>query len=152
MLRRMPRTLAGLALITLSSLGAQGQGLSLGGDWTVVTMARDGSWGLGTGTSPGPAIAAAIRNCKAMASGASDCGAQFATTRGGWIIANLCGDRKILATADTREEAERAALRREIALEQFYAPDTAPCRRVVTVDPRGVLLPPIGPSIAVHTD
>src|SRR5262245_43225231 len=64
---------------------------------TVVTMARDGSWGVATAGSQGQAIAAAIRDCKAMAPPPSDCGAQFVTTRGGWVIANLCRDHKISA-------------------------------------------------------
>src|SRR5262245_33080713 len=36
-------------------------------DWTVVTMAADGSWGVATASSVGPAIADAIRDCRAMA-------------------------------------------------------------------------------------
>jgi hypothetical protein len=42
---------------------------------TVVTMAPDGSWGVATAGSHGPAIAAAIRDCRAMAGAQSDCGA-----------------------------------------------------------------------------
>jgi hypothetical protein len=137
MLGRVPRTLTSLALITLSSLGAQGQGLSLGEDWTVLTMAGDGSWGVGTGISAGPAIAAAIRNCRSTTVAPSDCGAQLATTRGGWIIAKLCGNQRIMATAETLEDAERAVLNREIALKRSYAPHMPPCRRLLTVDPKG---------------
>jgi hypothetical protein len=79
---------------------------------TVVTLARDGSWGVATAASQGPAIAGAIRDCRAMAGGPSDCGAQFATTRGGWIVAKLCGEHKILVTAETRQAAGQAALAR----------------------------------------
>jgi hypothetical protein len=64
---------------------------------TVATMARDGSWGVATAGSQGQAIAAAIRDCQAMAAAPSDCGSQFVTTRGGWVIANLCRDHKISA-------------------------------------------------------
>lgn len=35
-------------------------------DWTVVTMAPDGSWGSATEPSVGQALAKAIGNCKAM--------------------------------------------------------------------------------------
>jgi len=80
---------------------------------TVVTMAQDGSWGVGTAGSHGPAIAAAIHDCRAMSGGPSDCGAQFITSRGGWVIAGLCGNQKIFVTAATLEDAERAAMERE---------------------------------------
>src|SRR5262249_41534230 len=104
---------------------------------TVVTLARDGSWGVATAGSQGPAIAAAIRDCHAMAAAArSDCGAQFSTTRGGWVVATLCGDHKIIVAAETREAAEQAALAREMSLKSLYG-----CTRVVTVNPRGVVLP-----------
>ena len=108
---------------------------------TVVTLARDGSWGVATAGSQGQAIAAAIRDCKAMAAAPTDCGAQFVTTRGGWVIANLCGDHKLIVVAETREAAEQAALVREADLKRLYVPDMPPCRRVLTVDPRGVALP-----------
>jgi hypothetical protein len=108
---------------------------------TVITLSRDGSWGLATAASLGHAIAAAIRDCRATAASPSDCGAQFATTRGGWVVANLCGDQKILATAAAREDAEAMALVRERKLRQVYAAAMPPCRRVLTVDPRGVVVP-----------
>jgi hypothetical protein len=88
---------------------------------TVVTLARDGSWGVATAASQGPAIAGAIRDCRAMAGGANDCGAQFATTRGGWVVAKLCGDHKIIVTAETRQAADQAALARELALKRLQS-------------------------------
>ena len=103
---------------------------------TVVTLAQDGSWGVATAASQGPAIAGAIRDCRAMAGGASDCGAQFATTRGGWVVAKLCGDHKILVTAETRQAADEAAVVRELALKRLHV-----CTRVLTVGPQGVVLP-----------
>ena len=103
---------------------------------TVVTLARDGSWGVATAASQGPAIAGALRDCRALAGGASDCGAQFATTRGGWVVAKLCGDHKILVTAETRQAAEQAAAVRELSLKRLYA-----CTRVLTVGPHGVVVP-----------
>jgi len=109
-------------------------------DWTVVTMARDGSWGIATAALQGPAIASAIHDCKAMSSGQSDCGAQFTTIRAGWTIANLCGDHKIIVTGFSLVDAEKAALDREIELQLFYAPDLPPCKRVVTVDPAGAIV------------
>lgn len=81
-------------------------------------MAREGSWGVATANSAGPAITAAIRDCRAMAGAPSDCGAQFAATRNGWVLGILCGDQKILATASNLKEAEAAASRREA---EFFA-------------------------------
>jgi hypothetical protein len=104
-------------------------------DWTVLTMARDGSWGVACRSSQSQAMAEAIRFCVAMAGGASNgCGAQSAATRGGWAIGNQCGDHSIMATGSTLMEAEREALNREISLQLSYVPDLPPCRRVVTVD------------------
>jgi hypothetical protein len=109
---------------------------------TVVTLARDGSWGVARAGSQGPAIAAAIRACRAMAGTASDCGAQFTTVRSGWVIASLCGVRKVIAAAETREAAEQAMLLREYNLKPLHGPDMPPCRRVVTVNPTGATVTP----------
>jgi hypothetical protein len=105
------------------------------GDWTVLTVARDGSWGVASSDLQSRAMAEAIRFCKAMAMSSSDCGAQLKATRGGWAIANLCGDQAIIATGSTLREAEKEALNSEIGLQMFYIPDLQPCRRVVTANP-----------------
>ena len=107
------------------------------GDWTVVTLARDGLWGAATVSGLGQAIAAAVRNCRAMAAGPSDCGAQFAATRGGWTLGKLCGDQKIVVTGKTLEEAEQASSRREINLRLLYVPNLPPCERVLALSTRG---------------
>jgi hypothetical protein len=107
---------------------------------TVVTLARDGSWGVATAGSTGEAIAAAVRACRAMAAAPTDCGAQFTTTRGKWVIANLCGDHQIIVSADTREDAETACVERELQVRQVYVPDLPHCRRVLTVGPLGVVV------------
>src|SRR5262245_54346578 len=83
--------IAALGLLLLLSVAMPAKAVDLD-ELTVVTMARDGSWGVATAGSQGPAIAAAVRDCRAMAGGPTDCGAQFITTRGGWVVAKLCGD------------------------------------------------------------
>jgi hypothetical protein len=108
-------------------------------DWTVVTMAHNGSWGVGIDYPISGAIAAAIRECRAMSSGGNDCGAAFAASRGGWIIGLRCGDRTILATGEDLKDAEATALNREIDLKQFYVPNLPACQRVLTVDPHGAV-------------
>ena len=110
-------------------------------DLTVVTLARDGSWGVATAGSQGPAIAAAIRECRAAAAAPSDCGAQFITARGDWVIASLCGEHKIIVAARTLEAAEQALALRETDLRRSRAPDLPECTRVITVDPRGRVVP-----------
>jgi hypothetical protein len=127
-----------LMIVMLATIPAKAVDLD---ELTIVTLARDGSWGVATAGSHGQAIAAAVRECKAMAAAPNDCGAQFITTRGGWVVANLCGDHKIIADAETREAAEQAALLRETDVRRLYLPDMPPCRRILTIDPRGVVLP-----------
>jgi hypothetical protein len=131
-----------LGLLLLLSVAIPAEAVDLD-ELTVVTMARDGSWGVATAGSQGPAIAAAVHDCRAMAMarGPSDCGAQFVTTRGGWAIAKLCGTHKIMVTAQTHEVAEQAALVRETALKRLHGADWSPCRRVLTVNPGGVVIP-----------
>jgi hypothetical protein len=107
---------------------------------TVVTLARDGSWGVATAGSQGPAIAAAIRHCRKMSVTSSDCGAQFITTRGSWVVANLCGDQKIIVAGETREAAEQAAIKREIDLKQNNRSDLPTCRRILTINAHGAVV------------
>jgi hypothetical protein len=109
-------------------------------DWTVVTMARDGSWGVGIDIHIAGAIAAAIRECTTMSGGGSNCGTELAAIRGGWIMGLRCDDYRILVTGKDLKEAEATAFNREIDLEELYVPDLPACRRVLTVTPRGAVV------------
>ena len=106
-------------------------------DWTVVTLANDGAWGVATEPSAGQAIAKAIRHCKAMSRTGLGCGAQFRAVRAGWIVAYRCGDENIAAAERRLADAEQAARRREVELRVAYARDLPPCWRSLTVGPRG---------------
>jgi hypothetical protein len=108
-------------------------------DWTVATMARDGSWGVGIDRDMAAANVAAIRECRAMSDGASDCGAELAATKDGWIVGLRCDDYRILVTGRDLKDAELSLLNREIDLKQIYIPDLPACRRVLTIDPRGAV-------------
>jgi hypothetical protein len=110
-------------------------------DWTVLTLARDGTWGVGSGSTQPQAIAEAIGFCRAVARPSSDCGAQSVATRGGWLIANVCGDHKLIASGGSLVDAELEALNREISLQLVYVRDLPPCRRVLMVDPSGAIIP-----------
>jgi hypothetical protein len=106
-------------------------------DWTVFTMAPDGAWGSATEPSVGQALARAIGNCKAMSGREIGCGAQSRAFKGGWILATRCGDTNILVAERRLADAEWAARERETDLREHYARDLPPCRRVLTINPRG---------------
>ncbi|MFZ1103218.1 MAG: hypothetical protein WAN86_10325, partial [Hyphomicrobiaceae bacterium] len=55
----------------------------------------------------------------------------------GWIVATRCGDTNIIVAERRLAHAERAARERETDLREHYAPNLPPCRRVLTVNPRG---------------
>jgi len=138
--------IAGIALLSLLPANAESSATPLVGDniqadedwqqdWTIVTMARDGSWGAASHQLMGRAIAAAIDNCKAMTASKTDCGAEFRAVRGGWVLGLLCGDHKVLASGKRREDAEGDA-RIRIDIKRAYIPDLPPCRTVLIVDSR----------------
>jgi len=129
-----------LALLGCVLIRASSPAIAAEDDWTVATIARDGSWGVATSSSQAQAIALAIRDCKAMARAQSDCGAQFATIRSGWLVAELCGDHKIIAADKSLREAEKAAMDRQIDLQLFYVADLPTCRRTLTADPTGAFV------------
>jgi len=60
--------------------------------------------------------------------------------RSGWILALRCGSESILVADTKLEDAKNAAIAREIELRQVYARDMPACKRVFTVDPRGVVV------------
>jgi hypothetical protein len=109
------------------------------GDWTVVTMAPDGSWGVAASTTFGEALAGAISDCKAVSSGQIGCGAQTRAVRSGWIVALRCGDSNIVAAERELADAERAALNREAELRNLHSRNLPPCMWVLTVGPHGAV-------------
>jgi hypothetical protein len=111
-------------------------------DWTVLTMAPDGSWGVATEVDSGRAIARAIANCKKMSKKEIGCGASLAATRAGWSLAIRCGRENIIIAEKTLADAEKAAHRRENELRASYVPDMPDCTRVLAVDPHGAAVMP----------
>ena len=87
-------------------------------EWTVVTLARDGSWGVGTSEYYGPALASALRKCEAMSGGQSDCGAEVTAVRQGWTLGILCGDHRVLVAATDLTTAIMDAQARQIVPER----------------------------------
>ena len=110
-------------------------------DFTVLTMAPDGAWGVATEPLINRAIAGAIASCKAMSAMELGCGAYLTSIRAGWSLGIRCGRETIIVADKDLTEAERRALRREVELRAYYVPDMPECIRVVTVDPSGRTVP-----------
>jgi hypothetical protein len=108
-------------------------------EWTVLTVAHNGAWGVSTARSQGDAIAGALRHCQARSSEPADCGAELVAYKLGWALAILCGDRRVVISAGSLDEAERAAYERITALKLACPTGLPPCRRLLTVDPAGVV-------------
>ena len=103
-------------------------------------MATDGSWGVATDELISSAIARAIAGCKRMSRAELGCGAAFKAIQAGWSLGIRCGEENIIVAEITLGSAQQAAINREIDLREFYVPHMPPCKRVVTVDPRGVII------------
>ena len=106
-------------------------------EWTVVTLARDGSWGVGTSEYYGPALASALRKCEAMSGEQSDCGAEVTAVRQGWTLGILCGDHRVLVAATELTTAIMDAQARQMVLRELYGDGLPSCSCVMWVDPRG---------------
>jgi hypothetical protein len=107
--------------------------------WTVLTVSRDGAWGVATAPSQGEAVDGAWQQCRSKASEDNDCGAELLAYRRGWSVGILCGVHRVLATAQTFAEIEHTVERRLRSLKEHH--DLPPCRRVLTVDPFGAVTP-----------
>ena len=121
-----------LALLLPVPLAAQHES-----EWTVVTLARNGSWGVGTSEYYGPALASALRKCEAMSTGQSDCGAEVTAVRQGWTLGILCGDHRVLVAATDLTTAILDAQVRQIYLRDLYGDGMPSCSCVAWVDPQG---------------
>jgi hypothetical protein len=106
-------------------------------DWTAVTLARSGAWGISTAPMRGAAIAGAIQQCRAMTQGPSDCGAHYIVRRGAWIVGLVCGDQQISVAAPTLEDAMGAARSRRDAVGAVPAGDLTKCTTILVVTPTG---------------
>lgn len=118
------------------------------GRWTVLTMAPDGSWGAATESMSNRAIANAIAECRLKYRAEIGCGGYQVAVQQGWVLGIHCGNENILAAARDLTEAARSAVRREDELRRSYVPAMPPCRRVVTIDPRGAIVVPAESQIS----
>ena len=110
-------------------------------DFTVLTMAPDGSWGTATDDRIEYAISLAVDRCKAMSGAKIGCGAHMTSVRGGWSLGLRCGRHNIIVADRILAEAERQAKAREADLRERYVRGMPACVHIVTVDPNGVVVP-----------
>lgn len=107
--------------------------------WTVLTVARNGNWGIATAGTQGEAIASALRKCQTMTADESDCGAELVAFRSGLALALLCGEHRVIVTAPDAEQADRSALDRLLALRERHGPDFPACQHLLRIDAHGNL-------------
>jgi hypothetical protein len=108
-------------------------------NWIVLTVARNGNWGIASGRTQGEAIAGAVIRCQAMTAGESDCGAELVAFKSGLATALLCGDHRVIVTANDPAEADRFALDRLILLRERYGADFPACQHLLRIDSSGAL-------------
>jgi hypothetical protein len=107
--------------------------------WTVVTVAPDGSWGVGTKPYIYLAIAEAVSSCKRVYRSKVGCGAQLEAVQAGWILLIRCSGSNITAAGATLANAIRVVTERETALRSTFSLQ-GPCSHVITVNPDGVVV------------
>jgi hypothetical protein len=106
-------------------------------DVTVLAVAPDGTWGVGTDKMFDSAVARALADCKRKYRREIGCGYQQTAVRAGWSIMFRCGGENIIAAERQLADAIQQARRQEIQLRMHYQPDMSRCERIVTVDPHG---------------
>ena len=147
----LPALLAGLLIGTTPPGHAADHGpIVLGNDVTVLTIARDGSWGTATDTFVNRAIALAIRDCKAMSQRLLGCGASFTTVQSGWSLALLCGDETIIAAAKGNSLTRSASqLTGKSSSEKSIAAKCRPAfgSHLTNLNTAGVVAPPVQQSL-----
>jgi hypothetical protein len=108
-------------------------------NWTVLTVARNGSWGIARAITQGEAISGALLGCQAMTADESDCGAEFVAFRSGLALALMCGDYRVIVTANDPAEADGFALDRLVVLRELYGPEFPVCQHLLQIDSHGAL-------------
>jgi hypothetical protein len=106
-------------------------------DWTVLTIAPDGAWGVATEGYVNRAIANAVERCRAMSGSKLGCGAYQVSVQGGWALGVRCGQESILGKGTTLADATERVRERELELRTIYRRDMESCRQLVVVAPDG---------------
>ena len=108
-------------------------------NWIVLTVARNGNWGIASARTQGEAIAGAISRCQAMTAGDSDCGAELVAFKSGLAMALLCGEHRVIVTANDPVEADGFALDRLVLLRELYGSDFPVCQHLLQIEAHGAL-------------
>jgi hypothetical protein len=106
-------------------------------NWTVLTVARNGNWGIASARTQGEAIAGAVFKCQAMTADESDCGAELVVFKSGLATALLCGDHRIIVTANDPAEADEFATDRLVLLRELYGPSFPSCQHLLRIESGG---------------
>jgi hypothetical protein len=106
-------------------------------DVTVLAIAPDGAWGVGTDKMFDRAVALALADCKRKYRREIGCGYIQTAVRAGWSIMFRCGGENIVAAERRLADAIQQARRQEFQLRMHYQSDMSRCERIVTVDPHG---------------
>jgi hypothetical protein len=122
-------------LLATSGPSAAGEETNL----TVLTVARNGNWGIARARTQGEAIAGALLRCQAMTADESDCGAEFVAFRSGLALALMCGDYRVIVTANDSAEADGFVLDRLVVLWKLYGPEFPVCQHLLRIDADGAL-------------
>src|SRR5882672_9608433 len=108
-------------------------------NWTVLTVVRNGNWGIARARTRSEAIAGALDRCQAMTADESDCGGELVAFRSGLALALMCGDYRVIVAANDSEEADSSALERLLALRGLYGSDFPACKHLLRIDSHGAL-------------
>jgi hypothetical protein len=108
-------------------------------NWTVLTVARNGNWGIASERTRSEAIAGALGRCQAMTPDESDCGPELVAFRSGSGLALLCGDHRAIVSANDPEEADSSAFSRIIILRELYGVNFPACQHLLRIDSSGAL-------------
>ena len=120
-------------------------------EWTVVTLARDGSWGVEYVRVLRSGVGLGVAQMRGHVGGQSDCGAEVTAVRQGWTLGTLCGDHRVLVAATDLTTAIMDAQARQSFLRDLYGDSLPNCSCVMWVDPRGFAASSRKPGISART-
>jgi hypothetical protein len=69
----------------------------------------------------------------------SACGAELVAFKSGLALALLCGDYRVIVTANDPAEADRFAVDRLVVLRELYGFDFPVCQHLLQIDAHGAL-------------
>jgi hypothetical protein len=74
-----------------------------------------------------------------MTADESDCGAELVAFKSGLALALMCGDYRVIVTANDPAEADGFALDRLVVLRELYGPEFPVCQHLLQIDSHAAL-------------